>query len=279
MPQRLDTFELDAIAAIKRDHEHLRNQVQDLQRRLALAERGSAAQPIIGRATGVAGAITGTFRIQIQHGPYRNAAGDADGEYAAPYTVDAKPWITPSLPTSLPANTRVLLWRAPFGAWYFVADSKAYLILFELTGDLTTTAGFASASVVSYDLGSDPGASTTVFNSVRDPALVGALDLRAFEGKTGDRGLAYLSQNGIAPGNYYILTMFHPQERKAVADGNISAGGSGTVSVWREGSDSGYDVTAYLNWMHGGTDVTAGTELIIRWFPDEEKWIIVAAEC
>lgn len=68
-------------------------------------------------------------------------------------------------------------------------------------------------------------------------------------------------------------------ELKAVADGAITAGSSGTVSVYDGGSDSSYNVTAHLNWMHGSENVSSGKELLIRWFEDEAKWVIVAAEC
>jgi len=66
---------------------------------------------------------------------------------------------------------------------------------------------------------------------------------------------------------------------KAVADAAITAGSSGTVSVYHNGSDSGSNATAHLNWMHGGVDVVSGAELLMSWFQDEQKLIITNASC
>jgi hypothetical protein len=66
---------------------------------------------------------------------------------------------------------------------------------------------------------------------------------------------------------------------KAKSDATITAGSSGTVSVWMNGSDSGFNLTAYLDWIHGGEDISADKKLIIEWFGDEQKWTIVDADC
>jgi hypothetical protein len=66
---------------------------------------------------------------------------------------------------------------------------------------------------------------------------------------------------------------------RGVADGTIAYGSSGTVSLWTEGGDSGDDVTAHLDWMHGDENVSSGKEVLVEWFPTESKWRIVAAEC
>ena len=65
---------------------------------------------------------------------------------------------------------------------------------------------------------------------------------------------------------------------KAKADSTITAGGSGTVSIWTSGSDSSINVTALLNWMHGSQDVASTNELEIRWYPGE-GWVITGAAC
>jgi len=65
---------------------------------------------------------------------------------------------------------------------------------------------------------------------------------------------------------------------KATASGNISVDSSGTVQIQRNGSGS-ESVTAYLNWMEGTTAVSSGDELIIQFFPDENKYVITGAEC
>lgn len=65
---------------------------------------------------------------------------------------------------------------------------------------------------------------------------------------------------------------------KAKSTAAIAAGGSGTVTIYRNGSAT-ETVTAYLNWMDGNQAVAANTELLIQYFRDEAKWIIIGAEC
>jgi hypothetical protein len=64
-----------------------------------------------------------------------------------------------------------------------------------------------------------------------------------------------------------------------MADGNISVDSSGTISLYDDGSDTGENVTAYLDWMHGDEQVSSGKEVLVTWFPMESKWRITAAEC
>lgn len=66
---------------------------------------------------------------------------------------------------------------------------------------------------------------------------------------------------------------------KAKADSTISAGSSGTVSIWLDGTDSGANETAYLSWIDNGGSISSGSELYISWFPADGKWRITNAEC
>jgi hypothetical protein len=65
--------------------------------------------------------------------------------------------------------------------------------------------------------------------------------------------------------------------KAAISPGGLG-GGSGNVGLIYNGSER-ETVTAYLNWMEGVTTLDSGTECIIRWFPDEAKWVIIEAEC
>lgn len=64
-----------------------------------------------------------------------------------------------------------------------------------------------------------------------------------------------------------------------VADSTISVDSSGVVSIWVDGEDSGEDVTAHLDWMHGDEQISADKQVIVTWFPLDAKWRITAAEC
>ena len=69
--------------------------------------------------------------------------------------------------------------------------------------------------------------------------------------------------------------------KHAKADGAITFGSSGTVSIW-DGStlaDTTVNVTAYLDWMHGSENISSGKELLIQWFPNRGKWQIIGADC
>jgi hypothetical protein len=65
----------------------------------------------------------------------------------------------------------------------------------------------------------------------------------------------------------------------AKADSTITAGSSGTVSIWDDTSDTTDNVTAYLDWMDGGNDISSGKELLIMYFPELGRWQIIGAEC
>lgn len=58
----------------------------------------------------------------------------------------------------------------------------------------------------------------------------------------------------------------------------ITDGGSGTVSVWHEGSDSGLNVTAYLDWLHTDS-IGENTEIVIDWNVTQQKWLIMDNAC
>jgi hypothetical protein len=65
---------------------------------------------------------------------------------------------------------------------------------------------------------------------------------------------------------------------KATASEYIAAGSSGDVSIQLNGSAS-ETVTAHLNWMHNDVGVDSGCELFIRFFKDENKYVITGAAC
>ena len=63
------------------------------------------------------------------------------------------------------------------------------------------------------------------------------------------------------------------------ADADIAVGATGTISIWRNGSDTTENEDADLDWMAGSTQVSAGKEVMITWFADEGIWRITGAEC
>ena len=79
-----------------------------------------------------------------------------------------------------------------------------------------------------------------------------------------------------------IVRIGNPQnvQLTAVADGVIPAGGTGNVKVWQSGADTNFPITGVeLQWMDGGQDISSGKEVLICWFPFENVWRVIGAEC
>lgn len=58
----------------------------------------------------------------------------------------------------------------------------------------------------------------------------------------------------------------------------ISAGSNGTVEIYRDGTATGEEVTAELDWMTS-ENISSGKEVLINYFYDEFIWRIIGAEC
>lgn len=61
-------------------------------------------------------------------------------------------------------------------------------------------------------------------------------------------------------------------------DSTITPGNAGNVSIYRSGVDTGFNVSAYLNWMDA-EQVSINKEVLVEWFTGERIWRIVGAEC
>jgi len=68
-------------------------------------------------------------------------------------------------------------------------------------------------------------------------------------------------------------------EREVKADAAITAGNSGTCSIYESGSDTGDDITVHLKWMDGGVDLASGTEGKARFSIAAGRWELLQAEC
>ena len=66
--------------------------------------------------------------------------------------------------------------------------------------------------------------------------------------------------------------------RKARATTTVTDGGTGSADVFIQGSARG-NVTVEYNWMTGAGDIANGSDLLIEYFHDEDKWVVVGAEC
>lgn len=67
--------------------------------------------------------------------------------------------------------------------------------------------------------------------------------------------------------------------RKAKLDADLTAGSSAAASIYVAGSDLGSE-TVYFNWMEAGTtSIPSMTEILVKWFDDEQKWVVIQQEC
>lgn len=77
-----------------------------------------------------------------------------------------------------------------------------------------------------------------------------------------------------------VVLLGHHQSiiRKAVSTSTITANGSGTANVEIAGSVVG-SVTIYYDHMTGGGNIASSSDLFIQYFHDQDKWIVIGAEC
>ena len=68
------------------------------------------------------------------------------------------------------------------------------------------------------------------------------------------------------------------QRRKARATTTITDNGTGSADVYIDGSSRG-NVTVSYNWMIGAGNIANGSDIIIEYYHDEDKWVVVQAEC
>lgn len=66
--------------------------------------------------------------------------------------------------------------------------------------------------------------------------------------------------------------------RKARATTTITDGSTGSADVFIDGAARG-NVTVHFNWLTGSGNIANGSDLFIEYFHDEDKWIVVGAEC
>lgn len=75
----------------------------------------------------------------------------------------------------------------------------------------------------------------------------------------------------------------NPQDVVAVGKTNANPHAintQGQVSIWQNGSDTGYDLEGvWLDWAHGGEAISQNKQVVVQWFSAERRWRITAAEC
>lgn len=96
--------------------------------------------------------------------------------------------------------------------------------------------------------------------------------------RTLSESITSLTDHNALPVHWMLIDNGSPKH-KAKTDSTITAGSSGTVSIWANGSDTTYNVTAYYNWMKSSGDIADDTEIRIEWDANESHWVIIGADC
>jgi hypothetical protein len=77
-----------------------------------------------------------------------------------------------------------------------------------------------------------------------------------------------------------VVAVGHTEQtvRKARATTTITDGGTGSADIYIGGSQRG-NVTVHFNWFTGSGNIVNGSDLMVQYYHDEDKWIVVGAEC
>ena len=77
-----------------------------------------------------------------------------------------------------------------------------------------------------------------------------------------------------------VVSLGHTENivRKARATTTITDGGTGSADVYIAGSSRG-NVTVSYDWMTGAGNIASGSDLLIQYFHDQDKWVVIGAEC
>ncbi len=189
---------------------------------------------------------------------------------------------------------KMLSWYDPSALGDRDATEKAYMAI-DLSQratsfKATTAADVDAATEASGVFTMESVSATPMFASDQTGVVAGEYDVSS-EVDTYDIQVYNSTGAAVATGehlisysleyNRFIISVAGSQIVKiGKADADITADSTGTVSIWRGGVDTTENVTdVELDWMHGGTKVSAGKEVMITFFADEGIWRITGAEC
>lgn len=82
---------------------------------------------------------------------------------------------------------------------------------------------------------------------------------------------------GPSTSQWWIIEAQH--EYKGVTYEDIEPDDHGEVTLWINGAETTIKLDAWLDWMHGDEAIEENTQVIVRWFQDQGKWIIVQSAC
>ncbi len=220
------------------------------------------------------------------------AAATRDGSFDSAYYI--VPDSTLSNDTDLIAPTghfKLMSWYVPADFASLLDTDPVFVALdmdqrpssFLVDVDATIDASSESAGIVTMS----SGTAFTYFGKVGSTAAAGDFEVEkddtayevevfnpfACSASLGEQLIEYSIE-------YNKFLVIRPQTVKiGKADADIAVDATGTISIWRDGSDTTENEEAKLDWMAGTTQVSAGKEVLITWFADEGIWRITGAEC
>ena len=57
----------------------------------------------------------------------------------------------------------------------------------------------------------------------------------------------------------------------------LAPGVGGNVQVYFGGAT--LTISCHYDWMHGDVQISASKQVLVQYFPEEDKWRVIAAEC
>jgi len=144
-----------------------------------------------------------------------------------------------------------------------------------LGGKLGTPVRLAMAGVVTADL------NVPTNGDWIDRAEIDPLDTTRLVSHPGGSA-QILEKSGTSGDVKAVVRLGLPQNvtYRGKATAEITNDSSGPVEIWTGAAGTGFSVTAHLGWMNSGaTSIVSGDEVLITWFPIEDKWHIVGSQC
>ena len=84
----------------------------------------------------------------------------------------------------------------------------------------------------------------------------------------------------VAPGVQTVTLALNSSRQltwRGVATENLAPGVGGNVLVYFQGGT--LTVSAHYDWMHGDVQISVDKQVLVEYFPDENKWRVIAADC
>ena len=244
--------------------------------------------------------VSGIALVQMDAGElyYNKVVSPSRGQHEGSF--DSSYYVVPdgtlssdTKPIAPTGHFKLLSWYDPAEIGKFEEADKVYVALnmsqrptsFLAKVDATIAASTEASEVITMS----SGTAYAYYGVSESTAATGTMEVQKDEDAyeievyntsaeaipSGDHLLSY----SLEYNRFIVLVAGGQTVKIGKADADIAVDTTGTISIWRDGSDTTENETAKLDWMAGTTQVSSGKEVMITWFADEGIWRITGAEC